>query len=89
MTDLTDTRNYISVKAPQMQTGRIVTIALCKFTGERYEGEECPARAKTHADVDCFELFHSASALLEGDVLVTPIPSREVRMQAEPLATEL
>lgn len=56
--------------APLMETGRITTITLCRFTGLKYVDEACPARAVSHADVDCWEHYHSATALLQGDIVV-------------------
>jgi hypothetical protein len=57
------------VTAPTLADSQILTIALCRYTGDKpeREGLRCQAReAMMHADVDCVTLYHQAEALASG-----------------------
>lgn len=58
--------------SPQLHTSPIVSIALCKYTGERVGlGGPCVARMEhRHRDHDCTMLYHSEEGLRQGDVIV-------------------
>lgn len=80
---------------PQLFSSEILTIALCRYTGERIVSldEPCPY-ADRHPAGNCAALYHSATALQRGDIDVmqypADVPVREVRASNpsdDPIAT--
>jgi hypothetical protein len=59
----------------------LVTTTLCRYTGFPFDQEGCVERkAGQHPDFDCWEHFHSATALRYGLIEVdVPVAVKQVR----------
>ena len=66
--------------ARQLHTTEIVSIILCKFTGDRTVegGSTCPHRAVSHPDEECSMQYWSADAITSG-FIPTEMTAPEVR----------
>ena len=74
--------------APTLSDTVILSVVLCRFTGERPFGETsglkpiCAKRATgAHADVECLSLYHQQEALASGE-LRYDMPALEVTTPA-------
>jgi hypothetical protein len=73
------------VEAPTLVDTQVLTIALCRFTGDRPEREtgRCLQRQlRLHEDVDCVTLYHQADALRNG-LVHYELPATEVTAPVE------
>lgn len=62
----------------------LITLTLCRYSGQPYREYGCEVRQEfRHPDEDCWEHFHSASAIVEGVVEEMPFVVREVRYGAD------
>jgi len=70
-------------QAPTLADSQILSIALCRFTGERPEDDNsCYARAThLHRDEDCITLYHQAEALAAGTIRFD-MPATEITQSA-------
>lgn len=75
------------VTGQQLWSQPLITIALCRYSGQPLEEDEsCLAREyKQHPDEDCFEHFYSVTGIDAGlvdiaePILIAEVPVREVR----------
>lgn len=74
-------------KAPDLQTSELLSVTLCKYTGFIVDDLEAPCQwADTHAPGPCYALYHSAAALMRGEIDIANYPAdvliTEVRANA-------
>lgn len=69
-------------EGPTLWTQPLVTVTLCRYSGIIFpsDSSECLERQnRQHPDEPCWEQFHSATAIINGLVVESPLAVREVR----------